>query len=227
MIISIHQPQYLPWIPYFSKIANSDIFVLLDDVQFQKNGLQNRNQIKNSTGKQWLTVPVSVKLGNKINSIKIADDKWKKKHIKSIENNYLRSKNFNFFKNFIKNIILYSDSSLSSLNVQLIETICINYFKLNTRFVLQSEIKTIGKGSNLILSICKSLGAKKYLSGPGAKNYLIEKDFYENDIDIIYQDNVLPLKYPQQFKELGFFNDLSVLDFILNVPTDSKEYFSL
>ena len=121
MIISIHQPQYLPWLPYFSKIANSDIFVFLDEVQFQKNGIHNRNQLKNSQGKFWLTVPVSVKLGENINEINSIDSGWRKKHIKSIENNYSRSKNFNFFSDHIKDIILNHDPSLKNLNVSLIK----------------------------------------------------------------------------------------------------------
>ena len=63
MKVGIHQPHYLPWLPYFIKIAKCDIFIVLDNVDFQKNGLQNRNQIKTDKGYQWLTVPVEHKLG--------------------------------------------------------------------------------------------------------------------------------------------------------------------
>ncbi len=74
MIVSIHQPQYLPWLPYFSKINISDVFVFLDNVQFQKNGLQNRNELKNSSGRFWVTVPISVKLGDTICNVEIVND---------------------------------------------------------------------------------------------------------------------------------------------------------
>ena len=75
MKISIHQPQFLPWLSYFLKIEKSDKFIFLDDVSFHKNGLQNRNKIKNSNGDFWLTVPIlhsrqkiiDVKINNKIN----------------------------------------------------------------------------------------------------------------------------------------------------------------
>ena len=227
MIVSIHQPQYLPWLPYFSKISNSDIFVFLDNVQFQKNGLHNRNQIKNSQGKLWLTVPVSVKLGDKLNSVRIIEDSWKKKHIKSIQNNYSKSTNYNFFNNKIKDIINKEDKSLCSLNINLIKTICNEYFDLNTKFLMQSELNVNGKGSELILNICKLLGAKNYLSGPGGKNYINEKSFSDNKIEVNYMKNILPNNYPQQFDELGFFNDLSSIDFILNVDSGSKEYYTL
>ena len=72
MIVGIHQPQYIPWIPYFSKIVQSDIFVLLDDVQFQKNGLQNRNYILSANGELRLTLPVKVHLGDLINTVSLS-----------------------------------------------------------------------------------------------------------------------------------------------------------
>ena len=98
MIISIHQPQYMPWLPYYSKIARSDIFVFLDNVQYQKNGLQNRNEFKNSNGRFWLTVPVSAHLGDKLNEVKIVNNGWPKKHVKSVSMNYAKS---SFFRKIV------------------------------------------------------------------------------------------------------------------------------
>ena len=84
-----------------------------------------------------------------------------------------------------------------------------------------------GKGSNLILDICKKLDAKKYISGPGGKNYLDENQFNVNDIEINYLENLLPSQYPQMYKNSGFINDLSALDFILNVGADWRQYLIL
>lgn len=69
-IVSIHQSQYLPWAAYFKKIAFSDTFVILDNVQFQKNGVQNRNKIRNKNGEFWITLPVNNKLDEAINEKK-------------------------------------------------------------------------------------------------------------------------------------------------------------
>ena len=57
-VVAIHQPHYLPWQPYLAKVLACDVFIYLDSVQYQKNGVQNRNQIKTSQGTKWLTVPV-------------------------------------------------------------------------------------------------------------------------------------------------------------------------
>ena len=66
MIVTIHQPQYLPWLGYFDKINRADIIVLLDNVQYKKNEWQNRNHIKTANGWQWVTVPVKYKFPEKI-----------------------------------------------------------------------------------------------------------------------------------------------------------------
>jgi len=78
MIVSIHQPQYMPYIGYIYKILKSDVFVFLDDVQYKKNEWQNRNRIKGPNGLVWLTVPVSFNFGDKINEVKIVEDGWQK-----------------------------------------------------------------------------------------------------------------------------------------------------
>ena len=163
-------------------------------------------------------------MGESINEINSIDNGWRKKHIKSIENNYSRSKNFKFFSNYIKDIILNHDPSLKNLSISLIKIICQKYFGLNTTFVMQSELDVSGNGSDLILNICKTLGAQKYLSGPGAKSYINGDKFLEKNIYIKYSENKLPSYYPQQHERAGFFNDLSALDFILNVSNPNKYY---
>ena len=227
MIVSIHQPQYMPWLPYFSKISRADTFIFLDNVQFQKNGLHNRNELKNSNGRFWLTVPVSAHLGDKLKEVKAVNSGWSKKHIKSIYLNYGKSINYDFFTKHIQNILEQDFESLVELNIKIIETICRQYFNINTKIIRQSDLNSSGKGSNLILDICKNLDAKKYISGPGGKNYLDENQFNVNDIEINYLENLLPSQYPQMYKNSGFINDLSALDFILNVGADWRQYLIL
>ena len=92
--VTIHQPQYLPWVPYFDKILRCDEFVFLDNVQFQKNGLQNRNQIKGSQGVQWLTIPVKHSFGQLICETQIANRRELNKHLKTLEMNYKKASYF-------------------------------------------------------------------------------------------------------------------------------------
>ena len=90
MIVSIHQPNYLPWLGYFNKIVRSDVFVIFDDVQFpigKKGFFGNRNQIKTNSSQLWLTVPVLDRSKCKnFNEIKVNQNGWNEKHIKNIDN---------------------------------------------------------------------------------------------------------------------------------------------
>ena len=122
MIVSIHQPQYIPWLPYYSKISNSDIFVFLDNVQFQKNGLHNRNELKNSNGRFWLTIPISFNLGDKLSDIKVIDRRWFKKHVKSIVKKNPKTRklcneksvnNNNDFENCVEYVALWSATDIA------------------------------------------------------------------------------------------------------------------
>src|SRR5579883_1721738 len=89
--VAIHQPQYLPWLLYCDKADNCDVFVYLDTVQFQKNGVQNRNQIKTASGATWLTVPVSVSLGDTIAETSLASNSFARKHLATIKQSYARA----------------------------------------------------------------------------------------------------------------------------------------
>src|SRR5690349_2055934 len=94
-VLSIHQPQYLPYLGFFHKLRHSDLFVALDSVQFQKNGLQNRNKIKTKDGWQWLTVPTQASLGQTIREVKI-DRKapWQRKHLGALQSSYARAPHY-------------------------------------------------------------------------------------------------------------------------------------
>ena len=97
MILSAHQPAYLPWLGYFDKIIKSDVFVFLDTVQFEKNSFINRNKIKTPQGSVWLTVPVKLKGHLDVPLLKIEIDhkiNWQKNHLKSIYLNYKKAPHY-------------------------------------------------------------------------------------------------------------------------------------
>src|ERR1035437_4150954 len=97
MILTAHQPAYLPWLGYFDKIIKSDIFVYLDTVQFEKNSFTNRNKVKTPQGAAWLTVPVKIKghIGKTMMEIEIDNSQdWRKKHLNTIFMNYKKAARF-------------------------------------------------------------------------------------------------------------------------------------
>ena len=224
MNISIHQPQYLPWLPLLLKIEQSDLFIFLDNVDFQKNGLQNRNQIKSSQGLIWLTVPIYQKLGQKIIDVKIVSDKiWRKKHWQTIQACYRKAPYFKFYKEALEAIYVYEWSSLCNLNIETMKML-MKFMDIKTPTIRSSQMKATGQASDLIHNLCLEVGATQYISGIGGKEYLNPSTFYNSGIDLVYKSYSLPKEYPQLFNQSGFFNSLSVIDIILNCGQDWRNY---
>ena len=224
MNISIHQPQYLPWLPLLLKIEQSDLFIFLDNVDFQKNGLQNRNQIKSSQGLIWLTVPIYQKLGQKIIDVKIVSDKiWRKKHWQTIQVCYRKAPYFKFYKEALEAIYVNEWSSLCNLNIEIMKML-MEFMDIKTPTIRSSQMKATGQASDLIHNLCLEVGATQYISGIGGKEYLNPSTFYNSGIDLVYKSYSLPKEYPQLFNQSGFFNSLSVIDIIFNCGQDWRNY---
>jgi hypothetical protein len=221
MIVSIHQSQYLPWPAYFKKLAISDLFVILDSVQFQKNGIQNRNKLRNQEGDYWLTVPVIGSMKDLIKEKKIANDLWKKKHLKTIQMSYSKAPFWKEYESDIVNFFKSDTVYLDIYNKKFISFI-VNLLGINTKIVFSSSLKSKGSSSDLILSICKEVKAKKYICGYGAENYLDFKEFASENVEIGLLQSTNPI-YKQFHGD--FIPDLSILDMLMNVDRDNiKEY---
>lgn len=215
MIISAHQPAYFPWLGYFEKIASADIFIYLDNVQFEKNSYINRNRIKTPQGPKWLTIPIRSK-GHIENSIlqTYIDERssWREKHIKSIKMNYSRATKYKFSFSKIEKIVMNKESNLAEYCYQQL-IFWMSELKIKTKIYRLSEIPIYSRKSELIFDLCKYYNAKYYLSGELGKNYLKEDDFIKAGLTINYQ-KFTPKAYPQLWGK--FVPYLSILDWWLN-----------
>lgn len=219
MIVTIHQPGYLPWIPFVEKGLRSDVYVLLDHVQFEKNSAQNRNRIKTSQGELWLTVPVSRSLKTVINDVTIPPSAkgWNIKHRQSIEQSYGKAP---FFKQVADIVFPFFESpweKLVDLNLA-IDRAFLSMAGFTGRIVRSSEMNIAGASSDLILSICRELGAATYLSGIAGRDYLDLAAFEASGIQVLFQQ-YRHGEYPQRFPKVGFLPGLSALDLFMNVGT--------
>jgi hypothetical protein len=196
---------------------SADIFVYLDTVQFSKNGVQNRNQIKTAQGAAWLTIPIKHHFGQRICEVEVADQKVTRKHLKTVIANYSRTPGFGLWKQELSDLLdrdftVLVDAAISSTEWLL--------HKLNakTKRLRASELVGVsGESSKLVASICGALNASTYLSGSGALAYLERNDFTSIGCDVMIQ-SWRPFTYEQVHTEVGFTSDLSTLDLILNCP---------
>lgn len=218
---AIHQPNFLPWLGYFYKMYKSDCFVLLDDVQFIRGGLINRVKIKSQNGATWLTVPVQKKgqyrqLINKMSPQ--ADDHWKKKVLGTLQTCYGKSPHFYTYLPIIKDIIQGEHNLIADLNTRLIKWLAAE-LEISTPLYRSSQFPDVsGKSSERLATICKAVGAQKYLSGFGGQKYQDEEIFESHNIQLIVYDFQHP-QYPQQFGE--FAPGLSAVDLLFNCGPDS------
>ena len=173
MIVSIHQPEHFPYLGFFQKMKASDLFIILDDVKFKKNNFQNRNKFLNKNGmEEWFTIPVEKRANSKlIKDVKTSEDfGWKKKLKKQLQMNFnLDSDLLNF---------IYDGDSLVSMNHRSI-THCRTKLKIKTDVVLSSDLNVGGSKTELLVNLCKEVGATTYLSGKGGLDYL-DKDLFKN-----------------------------------------------
>ncbi|MDE1817925.1 MAG: WbqC family protein [Thaumarchaeota archaeon] len=220
MIVSIHQPGYLPWLGFFKKISASDVFVFLDDVQYEKNGWHNRNKIRTSDGSIWLTVPIRSSFGTLLKEVKIDNtSNWIEKHRKSIQINYSKAKHFKEFSSLLMPIYEKNFDLLVDINMQIIELL-IKQLEIKTKTLFSSELNISEKSSDRILEICKKLGATVYLSGALGRNYLNLTDFEKNGIEIQFQNFQHPT-YSQYYTP--FLPNMGAIDLVYNEgPNSSK-----
>lgn len=219
MIVSIHQPQYIPWLGYFDKIASSDVFVFLDNVQFKKNEWQNRNRIKTVEAWQWLTVPVIHRYTQKICEVKINNTiQWGKKHYNALVTNYSKTPFFKDYLPFLEKTYAQDWKHLADINIHFIRFLAEALGLSETKFTLASDYETREDRTGRLVDLCKQLGGDIYLSGRDGAKYLNLKEFAEEGLEVRFQDYIHPY-YPQLFGDFKPF--LSIIDLLCNCGPES------
>ncbi|MEX0955329.1 MAG: WbqC family protein [Rhizobiaceae bacterium] len=220
MIISISQPAYLPWLGYFDRIAASDVHVVLDHVQFEKNSFTNRNRIRTPDGAAWLTIPLLTS-GNfgalEINRLRVADKgRWAKKHAQSLKLNYGRSPAFKSLwprlePHFPEQAEPDRQPPLFLPPVDALNRASLDLLGISTPLVHSSAMELESAKSHLVLDICRQVGASQYLSGSLGRNYLNLDLFADAGIEVMFHD-YSPATYPQIWS--GFHSHLAAVDAI-------------
>lgn len=219
MVITIHQPEHLPWLGLFNKIAKAEVFVILDSVQFEKNYFQNRNRILGSNGVQWLSVPVSTKghMEGTIATTEISqaggNAKWKEKYLRTVQQSYGKHPYFSEVFPVLESAIEIETNLLYDINMEIIRSFC-DCLEIHPEYIRASELELDGQKSDLILDICRKVKADTYISGPSGRDYLDLASFAASNITVKYNDYEHPV-YPQR-KTKEFVSHLSALDLFMN-----------
>ena len=217
IVVAIHQPNFMPWLGYFYKIWQSDIFIFLDDVQFIKTGSNytNRVSINISNQNRYITIPIKRGSGiHNINKTEFLNEKWKKKVIGTLQANYAKSPYFNQNKELIFELINFKSNNLADYNINFIESIS-KELNIDTKFIRSSKFNVKTKSTQRLIELIKKVDGKIYLSGEGGDNYQEHNMYRESDIEVAY-NNMPNFRYTQPKIE-EFIAGLSVVDAIFNM----------
>ncbi len=217
-ILSAHQPVYLPGLILFHKIALSDVFVLLPDVQFQRHSWQQRNRVRNGKDAIFLSVPVkkSGDLSRTIRQTEIAEEPWRKKHLTTLKQVYGKRPHFDGYFPAIEALIEAEYENLSDLNCALIRHVCA-VLELEAQIIDSAELNHEGESQDRLISLCHAADADAYVSNVGAASYVDEAGFSAKGVTHYWQ----AFTPPEYSQGKAFIPNLSIVDALFNLGPDS------
>jgi hypothetical protein len=216
---AIHQPQYFPYPGFFHKLSLVDVFVVMDDVQYER-GFINRNRILDPHGPVWLTVPIDKSdkflpiLDVKINN----EMPWSEDHWEKILVSYSNSRFFKTYRDYLESVYRRRWPSLFYLNLETLRK-TMEWLSIRIPIIRESELNVKTTRSQRIIDVCNAIGADVYVSGSGGKDYIDEELFRRSNVELEYQ-HYSPTPYQQRFAG-RFIPDVSILDMLANAGPES------
>ena len=222
MILTAHQPSYLPWLGLFHKIALADVFVHLDRVQYQPEEFNNRNRVKTASGPTWLSVPALKRdyLNRPIADIEINNKApWRRKHWQTIKQAYAKAPCFGQYADYFESLYTDEWQTLVELDEATLKWF-LDTLGIDVQWHRTADFSFQGRKQDLIVEMCEHFGADTFLFGALGRDYVDEEKFKRAGIRVLFQDYQHP-DYPQQHGE--FAPNMSIVDLLFNCGDDSLD----
>ncbi|HEX7052839.1 MAG TPA: WbqC family protein [Burkholderiales bacterium] len=226
MLVAIHQPHYLPWLGYLSRMACADLFVILDHVQFERQNYQNRTRVLVDGEPRWLTVPVEQRSRDEPIAEKRIDNRreglrhWARIHFETLRHAYRAAPHRHAWLPALEALYRRPYERLVELDAAALELLR-GAFAIRTPLVRSSALGPQGAKSELVLDICRRVGARALLVGLGASRaYLDREAFARAGVTLVLQEFSHP-RYPQ-CGAADFSAGLSALDLLLNCGPEAR-----
>jgi len=225
--VVITQPTFLPWMGYFEQLAQADLVVWLDSVQFARRSWQCRNTLKGTNAIPfWLTIPLKKQPRDTLlRDIRICQETpiWRTKHLQSIRGALGKAPYFDSVNAWLEPIYCANHEKLIDFNLEIINSVC-NHMNIRFESVLSTELGVKSSKGNLILDLCKQVDATRYYSALGSREYLLplNNEFFENGIELEFQKWEHPV-----YRQTGntFVSHLSVIDALMNLGVGEVKAF--
>jgi hypothetical protein len=222
----ILQPSYIPWRGFFHQIYKADIFVFYDDVQYDRHGWRNRNRIKTPDGSRWLTIPLK-STGSQWKEARICDmqisweKKWNQAHFETVRHNYSKAPYFRRYESMLASWYCTEPDNLADFTIRTTIELARELGIHKTQFIRSSSLECSGVKTDRLLEILQKVGAKHYISGPAAKDYLETYKLEKKGITVEWMTYDYP-EYPQLYSP--FDSQVSIIDLLMMTGTDAGNY---
>jgi hypothetical protein len=227
MIVAAHQPHFMPWLGYLDKMAKADVFVIMDDLQYEAQNFQNRQRIKLASGPSWLTVPVvhgaqTDRICDKqIDNTGSPRQHWQRRVWLTLETSYARAPFFTRYADELRDVLARPWISLLELDLAMLD-LARRWLCIQVPVIRSSSLQLAGHKTERLIDMCRKLGARAYLSGSGgSQGYLDAEHMGRSGIGLIWQHFDHPV-YHQRYPERGFVPYLGFLDLVLNCGPQSR-----
>ncbi|MGE3763438.1 MAG: WbqC family protein [Kofleriaceae bacterium] len=229
MIVAAHQPHYLPWLGYLDKLAGADLFVVMDDLQYEAQNFINRQRVKLATGPHWLVVP----LVRGAQTDRICDKRidntgrggrhhWQHRHWRTLVVNYSMTPGWDRIAPALEDVYTRRWDFLLDLDLHVLD-LARRWFGITRPIVRASSLELRGIKTDRIIAMCHAVGARTYLTGKGGSaGYLDVDALARAGIATVWQSFAHPT-YPQRYPGVGFSSHLGFLDFLCNVGSPSTK----
>ena len=217
-LVVIHQPDFMPYLGFFQRLIEADIYIVLDNVQYVRGTSKaqtNRDKIKTVKGEQWINVGIQKStFKSRINEIQLSkENQWRERSLNLIKENYRKADYFSEVYPYIEELYALECDRMIDFNMASIHMLIKLFGIDDIEIKYASELSVAGKSNELIINLVKAVACHRYLSGVGAKNYYIPELYEEAGIEVEWQKFEHPV-YKQQFGE--FIPYLSSIDLLLN-----------
>ncbi|WP_448189523.1 WbqC family protein [Azospirillum sp. sgz301742] len=223
MKVAVHQPNYIPWLGYFAKLASVDIFVFLDDVQLpQGRSYVHRTKVHSPSGGAWLSAPIRREERQLIKDVQFAEEDWRRRHQATLFHTYRKAPFFDAVMPLVEAIYAFGADSLAGFNRNAVVLLA-EFLGLTCRFELSSDFAVAASSDDRLIELVRMVGGDTYISGAGGQNYQSPEKFAAAGIDLCVCE-YRPRPYFQS--QGGFLSGLTILDAMFNLGRDTVQHLS-
>lgn len=219
VVVSVHQPNFMPWLKLLGKILDSDVYVAYDSVQFTRQEFHARQRFmaRNGTA-EWLTVPV-VSTGSRqiLCDVRVADNGWRQKHLDFLAGNYSSAPFFEEVFDLISTVYERDHDSLVTHSVDLIEQFC-RYLGSDVKIVRATDLHHEGSREERLLQLVQHAGGDVHLTSTSSTHVIDWEGFFRAGIPVYMQEFDHP-SYSQPAQT--FIQNLSAVDLLFNTGREA------